>query len=180
VNRLKVLTVSVLALAGAAFSMSYASNEELKTALRKMTAQVEQAFAKKDIKFFQTSSTEDFTYISADGKKEDKKQALAGMAQMFGMSENIKANFQFGDVKANGNMGTAKVAGHITMDVKDPKGKKSKMEVHTWTVETYKKVGPKWLIQQIKETKPSMMTMNGKPMNMGAPAPPEKIKKKIG
>jgi hypothetical protein len=60
------------------------------------------------------------------------------------------------------------------MDMPGPNGKPQKMEMHTFTTETYKKVGNKWLVHKIVETKPSMMLMNGKPFDpskMGAPAP---------
>jgi ketosteroid isomerase-like protein len=173
-----------LVLSVAALSMASSASEELRTFLRKLEPQICKAFANEDVKFFAAISTDDFTYTDSKGVTQNKKQSLEGMKQMFGMSSNVKAKFSLGTVSAKGNAGTAKYLGHFTMDVAGPNGKPQKMEMHTFTNETYKKVGSKWYVQKIVEYKEGKMTMNGKPFDPSKMAPPPSkpapVKKGIG
>lgn len=153
---------------------------DLTNFLRRLEPQVSKAFAKEDLAFFQNISTPEFTYVDHTGKSENKTQSMASLKQMFAMSSNIKAKFTRGAVSVKGNLGTARYKGHYSMDVQGPDGKKAKMSMESMTLETFKKVGNKWLVHQIKETSAGKMMMNGKPFNPGPPPPVAKPPSKSG
>lgn len=141
------------------------SEAEFKKNCTRMCAEVVKAFNSKSIAWFQNNSTSDFVYIDAKGTKSPKKDALAGMGQMFQMAKSVKATIKCGAMTWKNGVGTHANTMTSTIVMVGPDKKPHTMVQVVESVDTYKKVKGKWMITQVKETKPAKTTMDGKPFN---------------
>jgi hypothetical protein len=169
VNRTKLQLIAIISLGIATVALALDATSDFKAYLAKLEPQVEKAFKNKNAAFFQQVSTPDFKYVDAQGNVENKEQSMASMKQMFGMAKSVSAKFKRLSATAKGNQGTASYEGKFNIVMAGPDGKMQNMAMSTYTRETYRKVGSKWLVSKIQETKPGKMTMNGKPFNPGPP-----------
>lgn len=159
------IALFVFALAGASASAGD-TNATFKKWLNGFNKQAAAAYARKDASFFDKCTTADFSYTDAMGKKEDKKTSMMHMKEMFAMSESVKAGFKILGTSVKGNTATANFQGSFTIVSKPGEdGKKHKMDMTAFTIESYKKSGKGWLIQKIVETKPGKWLMDGKPFD---------------
>lgn len=155
-------------------SLAFDAVSDFKAYLKKFEAGVVKAFATKNSAYFGQISTPDFTYTDATGRKMTKKESIAQMKAMFDQTGAAKASFKSSGHAVRGNIGTANYIGTFVMTSKGPDGKSHTMAMTSYTKETYKKIGAKWFVHAIVETKPGKMTMDGKPFDpsqMGGPPP---------
>jgi len=174
VKKFRSVFLATLTMGLAVSSLAFDAVSDFKAYLKKFEAGVVKAFATKNHKFFETISTPDFTYTDASGRKMTKKESIAQMKGMFDSMGPAKASFKSSGHAVKGNTATANYVGHFVMSQKGPDGKAHKLEMTSYTKETYKKVGAKWLVHSMVETKPGKMTMDGKPFDpsqMGGPPP---------
>lgn len=162
-NKLKVrLTIVGLVLACAAFAGDQSA--ELKAYLTKRMPEMDKAFATKDVKFFESSSTPDFTYTDITGQTAKKKASIDSLKMMFSTASNIKCKSTILSVKAANDKGTVKASQDFSCDMKLGDQKTHKMTMKSTYTETWKKVKGMWLVSSIKEDK-ATMTLDGKPFD---------------
>lgn len=123
------------------------------------------AMENKDLKFFENSSSPNFTYTTADGKVSKKKEAMAGLKGMFDSMKTIKYTFEMGKFKAEKGVFTVELSNHYKMTMDGPDKKVHTMTMDQKTIETFAKVKGKWIIQGIKDVGPAKGTMDGKPFD---------------
>ena len=172
-KRLVSVVFAAAVVVGSAFA--HDANADFKKFLTGMLPKVVKAFETKNVKFFDSISTADFTETEM-GKTMNKAESMAGMSQMFKSAKTIKCSFKLDSSSVKGDTGTAMTSGRMTaiMNPTKPKGKPSTMVADMWMKETWVKDGKGWKIKHIDEAKPSKMTMDGKPFDpskMGGPAP---------
>jgi len=173
-KRFRSVFVATLSFGLAVTALSFDALSDFKAALKQFEAGVVKAFATKNHKFFEQISTPDFTYTDFKGTKMKKKESIAQMKAMFDSMGPSKASFRSSGHAVRGNMGSANYVGTFVMNQKGPDGKNHVIVMTSFTKETYKKVGAKWLVSSIVETKEGKMTMDGKPFDpsmMGGPPP---------
>lgn len=153
----------VLCLAGAVLAKD--TTAEFKLAMAKEKIAVEKAFAKKDVAWFEKNSTADFSYVSGK-QKTDKKGAMAGMKQLFGMCKSLKADTKLVSAKATDGKGVAVIVQTLTGKMSFPNDKKthSMKSVSTIKMDMMKK-GSVWLMRKLEDVKPPTMLIDGKPYN---------------
>ena len=159
----KLFSVCILALAVAAFAGD--QKAELTALMSKKMPEMEKAFMSKNIKWFETNSTSDFQYVDTSGTKQNKKQALAGMSQMFGMMTNIKCTLKVTKIAAANDKGTVDATQVFGGDMVGPDKKKHKLVMKSYSRDSWKKVNGKWMIYMVSETKQGEYTMDGKPID---------------
>ena len=164
-KKIHIVSSTLIDAALAATVFAFDALSDFKTAVNKMLPQVAKAFEKEDLKYFESTSTPDFTYVMADGTKMEKKAAMGQMKQMFASADHIKAKLGASKHMVKGTTAACDVEGHYSMTMKTPDGKSHKMTTSEWTRATFRKVGAKWMMSQMKETKPSQMMMDGKPFD---------------
>lgn len=134
------------------------------------------AFKTKNLKYFEACSTADFVYMMG-GQKQNKKQAMAGMQQMFSMAETIDAKFAVKTLKANGGKAVVEMTSTYKLNMKPgPDKKKHVLDVTSHERETWVKKGNTWMLKMMEEVKPSTYKMDGKPFNPAQMAPPQEKK----
>lgn len=147
-----------------ASAWAFDATSDLKAYLTAMIPKAERAFNSMDSKFFAATTTADFTEVEM-GKTYNKKQSLAEMKQMSSACKSISCSLKLMSVKASRSTGTALTSMHMVAVMK-PQGKDKKahtMVMDSWETETWVRVGKIWKLKHLQETKPSKMTMDGKP-----------------
>lgn len=134
----------------------------------KMCEAARAAFERKDIAWFEKNSTKDFTYTDATGTRQNKKQAIEGIQQMFAMSQNLKVKIKCGDRVTTSN-GVIKHP-NVMISTSTMMGEDKKMHTMQATVYTedyLKKENGVWKFYKVVEVKPMTLLMDGKPMPAG-------------
>ena len=162
-RRIAVLACAAIVCAGA---YSRDANSDFKMFLMKLLPKAKRAFETKDVGFFDKMSTADFSESMGD-KTSTKAQSMAEMKRWFGMSSNIKCSFKLLSAKADGSMGTATFADHMTFNMKPQKkgDKMHKVVMDMWEKQTWVRSGKGWKLKMIGQMKPMKMWMDGKPMD---------------
>jgi ketosteroid isomerase-like protein len=156
------LMLAVLAAVTMAFADSAA---DFRKFMRAEGPKVMKAFKNKDIKYFENTSTSDFTYKEFGKPASSKKDSLAGMQMMFGMMQSIDPSFTMHTVKVSGNTATVTLTSRMKGKMMGPDKKTHKMDATTYEKETWVKQGNTWKLKKIEETKKSKMLMDGKPFD---------------
>lgn len=173
-KRFRSLFIATLGMGLAVSSFAFDALSDFKAFLKKSEASTAKAFANKDASYFEKVTTPDFTYTSFNGPKMNKKQAIAQMKAQLSTAQSIKARFKSSNVALRGNTATVDTINYFDMKISGPDGKPHAMKLTSYSKETYRKVGAKWLLALIVETKAGKMTMDGKPFDpsaMGGPPP---------
>ena len=146
-----------------------AQAQSLRAQVEASNKKIHAAMMKKDMpgleKLFKAAMTKDFKYVEG-GKTMSYEEMVAGMKMGLGSMKKVTvASTKIIAVKEKGNTATTTCEhsmGGITVgpDKKDHTNVFSGM-----AVESYVKVGSKWLMSKM-EWKSSKMTMDGKPMAM--------------
>lgn len=132
------------------------------------------AFQMKNLAYFQNVSTDDFVYVGMGGQKQGKKESMASLKQMFDQAKTIVAGGRVKSTTENAKGGAVEMESSYDILLKPGKdGKTHRMQVQSWTRETWVQVGNAYKVQKIEDLKPSKMMMDGKPMAM-----PKMIEKK--
>jgi hypothetical protein len=131
-----------------------------------MLPKLENAFHTKNAKFFATISTADFTEKGM-GHTYTRKQSMAEMKSMFAQSESIQCSFKILSTMVTGEVGIATTSAHMVAIMKPmKKGDKShRMVMDMVQKETFVRKGGGWKVKMIEDSKPTKMTMDGKPYN---------------
>lgn len=174
-NRLAIRTGIVAGLATISMA-AFAFAGEFKRFISAETPKGFKAFQTKNLAYFQNVSTDDFVYVGTGGEKQNKKQSMASLKQMFDEAKSIIAGGRIKSTKENAKGGTVEMENSYDILLKPGKdGKPHRMQMQSWTRETWVLVGNTYKVQKIEDLKPSKMMMDGKPMAM--PKMPEKVKK---
>lgn len=166
----KLIIIATTALL-ASVSLAFDATSEFKKFMAATKPKVEMAFKKEDISFFEKTSTDDFSETQM-GTKSNKKEALAGLKQFFGMVSNINCKYDLISATSDGKTGNAEVHSVMTclMGGAAPKGSKmkpkaQKMEMEMWEKQVWVKQGKMWKLKSIADAKPMKMKVNGKAMD---------------
>lgn len=164
---MKALALTMLALG--AFVVAQASG--LRASIEASNKKIQTAMMKKDFatldKIFKAGMTKDFRYVE-NGKTEAYDVMMQGIKMGFGQMQKIttvKTKIMTLNEKGNGGTCTSEHTMAGTMVGEDKK--KHSMSFTGASVETYVKVGKDWKMSKM-EWKATKMTMDGKPMPMGA------------
>lgn len=130
------------------------------------------AFKNKDLSYFEKMSTKDFTYVAKVEGAQDKKTAMAGLKQMFGMAKSIEYKPKVLKVSAKGGAAVVSLEETFNSVVDMGDGKAHKMVTVGWADEHFRKENGKWMLAKIVEPKPGKMTLDGKPFDPSKMAPP--------
>lgn len=168
-TRFALIALAALALVTAAFADETADfKKEYMASIPKTVA----AFKNKDISYFEKMSTKDFTYVAKVEGTQDKKTAMAGLKQMFGMSKSIVYKPKVLKVSAKGNSAVVSLEETFDTVIDMGDGKAHKMVAVGWADEHFRKEGGKWMLCKIVEPKAGKSTMDGKPFDPSKMAPP--------
>lgn len=146
-----------------------AQAQSLKAQVEASNKRIHAAMMKKDLtgleKLFKAGMTKDFKYVEG-GKTMTYDEMVAGMKMGIGSLKKVTvASTKIIAVKEKGNAATI-TCEHSMGGVTAGPDKKDHTNVFTgMAVESYVKVGGKWLMSKM-EWKNSKMTMDGKPMAM--------------
>ena len=164
-NKRKLIIIFSLAVSAVALARPDAT-ADFKKFLMSEGQKSMKAFADKNIKYFETMSTADFT-MTERGQKMDKKSSMAGLKQWFGMMKSIKASFKLTSAKSDGKTGVATMTSTMVGWTKPTANDKKshKMEMTGYEKQTWVKKGSSWKLKSIEEAKPGKMTMDGKPFD---------------
>ncbi|MBI5705588.1 MAG: nuclear transport factor 2 family protein [Armatimonadetes bacterium] len=178
-TRFTNIALAALALSTAAFADDTAAfKKEYMASIPKTVA----AFKNKDISYFEKMSTKDFTYVGKVEGTQDKKTAMAGLKQMFGMAKSVDYKPKVLKITAKGNAAVVSLEETFSSAIDMGDGKAHKMVAVGWADEHFRKEGGKWMLAKIVETKAGKMTLDGKPFDpaMMAPPPVKKAKSSKG
>lgn len=143
---------------------AFDASQSFKSFVQSMLPKLENAFRTKDAKYFETISTADFTEKGM-GKTYNKKQSMAEMKSMYAQSKSINCSFKLLSTKVTGKLGIATTSAHMVAVMKPmKKGDKShRLVMDMVQKETFVRQGGGWKVKMIEDSKPSKMTMDGKP-----------------
>lgn len=160
---MKRVIVLCLALSLVGGALAKDTTAEFKAAMAKEKVAVETAFGKKDIGWFEKNCTSDFSYVSGKDKV-DRKGALAGMKQLFGMCKTLHASMVLKSAKATNGNGIAVVEQTLVGSMRYPNDKKvHSMKSVSMIRMTMVKKGSAWIMKKLEDVKPPQMLIDGNP-----------------
>lgn len=150
-----------------ALALAQDQNNEFRKFIAGMVPKATKAFASKDIAFFQKMTAADFSFKQYGRPVSPRKAALGELKMMFDSMKTIKVKDTVLSASAAANVGTVKIASYmIGVSKPTPQDKKArKVEMWSYTRETWTRTPEGWKLKMIEETKPGKMTMDGKPYN---------------
>jgi len=141
-------------------------NADFKKFIKSEIENVARAYGKRDISYFKSMSTTDFTETMR-GQTYAKDEAMHRLSNWFGMIKSASAKLDLISSKASGNTGIVAIHTHmIVIAQMDLKVKRSDtITVDMWETETWVRSGKGWKIKKLVEAKPTKMLKNGKPLD---------------
>lgn len=130
---ISLLFVFLVSLAGASGPSAKEWNSRYQSIMKLMR--------NKDAKAFTALFADDFYLIDKDGKRTPRAQFVSGVGAMLSSAGQITANIVVNKVAANGSM--VDVSFDFRLKVWHKKG--GSTSIHEVGVDTWKKVGSKWL-----------------------------------
>jgi hypothetical protein len=147
----------------AASALSGQQQDALKQAHASRLAALKDAYAKQDVKFFESVVAPSYTSVSVAGKKAGRAQALAALRAFFGKMRSVAVEFRVRDVKVEGSRLVATTVRYARCTLKpDAKGKTHLLEMNTFLQETWSKIGTKWVLTRLEEMRAGHHLMDGK------------------
>jgi hypothetical protein len=129
-------------------------------------SKVKTAFAKKDIGFFQRSTSATFTYVDANGRKKNRGQAIQELKRMMDSCASIEYSGKVVSAKVSGNAARVEVSETYRNVLAPTPDRKKHVMVSVGKVrESWTKSGGRWLLAKIEELGPSKVTLDGKPFH---------------
>lgn len=102
----------------------------------------------KNFKAFQAMCSDDLVWVQVDGTKKNRKETMAEMEGMF-QADKFKGHEKLLKVVSHRDTVDVHCEVFFKMDVKG----KSQMQYHSFCVDTWKKIGGKWLIVKTADQK---------------------------
>lgn len=129
------------------------------------------AFGSRNAIWFDQNSTSNLIYVDMRRKKQDRKQVLEGMKNLFGNAKSVKAKVTCGAVRFLNGIGSHVNTVVTTIVVADPRGKLHTMVATATTEDAFKWDGGKWKYFRITEVKLPKWLLDGKPFDPNMPPP---------
>jgi hypothetical protein len=146
-------------------SMASADTQtDFKKFINGIKPKVVSAMKNKNLKFFDSISTDDFTFTDSDGKTTDRKTSMDQMKQQFGMTKSMSVTLKLANIKATDDTGVIDSINNYKITTKPGQDKKTHhMTMVTYERITWKKMGKTWKVSNITLYKKGKATMDGKP-----------------
>jgi ketosteroid isomerase-like protein len=126
------------------------------------------ALKKKDAKGVVAYMTPNAT-MKQMGQTMTRAQFEPMLKQQIQMVDVQSASIKFSKLVAKGDTANAEYTEYVKAKTKTPDGKGALMEMVSKYKGTFKKMGGEWKLHSSETIGAPKMTMNGKPMNPGAP-----------
>lgn len=164
--RTSLISVALLIFAGSAIADDLA---DFKKFYAKMLPQTVESFKRRDLGHFERMATADFVYKDHQGKKQTRKQSLAGMKQMFAAAERIEPKFSPKGYSFKNGKAVVESTSQYKITLRPGQDKKVHvLEMGTAERETWIRSGGTWKLTMIEETKAPTMKIDGKALEQGS------------
>lgn len=162
-NKLRFI---VLLLAICIASLTFANTEaNFRKAIGGICISFAKAFESKNANWFDKNSTANLTYVNLQGKKQDRKEVLKGMKDMFATAKTVKAKVTCGAVRFLKGIGSHINTIVSTVTIPDASGKIHTMIATATTEDAFKWEGGQWKYFRVTEVKAPKYMLDGKPFN---------------
>lgn len=156
--------ITLICLLAAVSSLAPAQTEiEFKAAAIKMCTEYKKAFESRNIKFFEATSTSDFTYIDFEKKKQNRAQTMESLKGLFATAKTLAVQVTCGKYSFSKGVGKHVNTMKATVTMLDKDNKSHTIVITSTTEDTLKKVGGTWKVAMVREISKPTMTVDGKP-----------------